>query len=158
YNPSSGVLVVPGCTTNFFPGVIPTDAQGMGGGQAQIAQQFSEQSLLVQHGVIPPPPPKLHTDDWQLAVHFDFTLTNQGTPPIDHFHIARAKFVPPSPPAALADTSVYIKSVSICDPTPFCPTQPPTSWCRVDWNPSSPTYRRVGSWHFPPVAPGAKAP
>ncbi len=154
YAPPPDVLQLPGCTSNFFPGVIPGFTQG----PAPLQAGFYEQSLLVQHGVVPPPPPKLTQHDWQMAAHFDFWLENTGTGPIDDFHIKNARWIPMTPPAALPDSTIFIKSVSICDLTPFCPTTPPDRWCRVDWDPASLTYRRVANWHFPPVQPGGMAP
>lgn len=154
YAPTAGTLQLPGCTTNFFPGISGSVSQNA----TEAVAGFSEMASLVAHGVIPPPPPPLKQLAWQAAVHFDFLLKNTGTGGIDDFHIKNPRYIPMSPRGAIGDSTIYIKSVSICDTLPFCPITPPTSWCRVDWKPSSPTYRRVGNWHFPPIPPGATAP
>lgn len=148
------VLQVSGCTSNFVAGVAgaPAPASGDGG--------FNENALLRQHGVLPPAPPKLEQHSWQDAVHFTFWLTNDGgkdgNGTVDALRIYNPRWVPMNPIGSLPDSSVYLKSNSICNLDPLWTT--PTSWCRVNWDSTDVFYRDEAWWFFPLVPPGGMAP
>ena len=155
--PNRPVLEIPGCTTNFIPGIdtsgLPLVASG---------GSFSEAAMLRRHGVLPPLPPKLEQHSWQDAVHFTFWLTNHGgkdgVGPVDAIRILRPRWVPMTPAGSLADSTVYLKSNSICNLDPLW-TPAPTSWCRVNWDSlDTALYRREAWWFFQPVPPGGMAP
>ena len=159
-NPLSPVLQIPGCTTNFFPGVIPFAPGGItietGGPPNPGACHPSGSGH--QHCVTPPPPPKLFQNSWQMAVHFEFWLKNISNKTfINDFHIRRARSVPMLP-AGAPDGTIYIKSVSICDTALVCSKLPPDRWARVNWDSTNVNFRREAWWVFPPVPPGWMAP
>jgi hypothetical protein len=151
------VLEIPGCTTNFVPGVVqPEPGEPT---PRELVVGFNENALLRAHGVLPPLPPKLVQQDCQEAVHFDFWLRNPGgkdnVPAIDALRFVNPRFVPPVP--GYADSSIYFKSNSICNTDPLW-TPCPTSWCRVNCDTLSPLYRREAWWFFPPVPVDSLAP
>jgi hypothetical protein len=157
YSPGNySIIEIPGCTTNFYPGVNPFSPVLDGGG---TPPPFSEAALLAAHGVTPPQPPKLNQRRWQKAVHFEFTLKNTGKQPIDDFHIFNPRYIPMNPPGVPPDSSVFIKSCSICDTIPeIWPPPPPVQWCQVEWDSLSPRYRKYVCWWFPPLFPDQVAP
>jgi hypothetical protein len=152
---SGEVLEVPGCTTNFVAGVLGPDPLGR---DSNVG--FSEAALLRAHGVLPPLPPKLTQHSWQEAVHFVFWMENPQTkdapPQIDALRMFNPRWVPPPPLVGPPDSSIYVKSSSICNLDPIW--GPPTSWTRVNWDSLSVLFREEAYWFFPPVPPGGMAP
>jgi hypothetical protein len=153
---SGEVLEIPGCTTNFVPGVV---GPGPLGRDSNVG--FSEASLLRAHGVLPPLPPKLTQHSWQQAVHFVFCLENPASkdapPAIDALRMFNPRWVPPPPYVGPPDFSIYIKSSSICNLDPIW-NPAPSSWTRVNWDTLSVLFREEAHWFFPPVLPGGIAP
>jgi hypothetical protein len=149
------VLEIPGCTTNFVAGV----ALGPVPGLRSLNVGFSEAALLRAHGLLPPLPPKLEQHSWQDAVHFEFWLTNPGgkdaAPTIDALRMFNPRWIPM--PTGPPDSSVYIKSNSICNLDSLW-TPVPTSWCRVNWDSTSTLFRDEAWWFFPPVPVDSMAP
>lgn len=148
YGPSLEVLAIPGATSNFIAGLDTGPSPKTAG----IVPFFYTAGSDIR-AYTPARPPILIRHTWQPAVHFTFWLYNQSPAPINMLRMSSPRAVQLSPPGA-PDPTVYLKSSSICDLTPFsCPPATPTAWTRVNWDSLDVNYRNEAFWYFDPVSP-----
>ncbi len=148
YTPDVPVLAIPGVTSNFVAGVSTGPTPKSAGIVPFLVVSGSDVRVYS-----PALPPVLTRHTWQPSVHFTFWLHNQTPAPLTMLRMSSPRAIQLDPLGA-PDPTVYLKSSSICDLTPFtCPPASPTAWTRVNWDSLDVNYRNEAWWYFPGVPP-----